>query len=243
MRIGTILKLAALALQACCWLVVRPTTAPVTTGSITRHRNTAAARSTSTRRSTPTGRWTTSITAITTIPIQSSCTATTPGITPIPAGITATDRVRATSVTFGHFHYPWYRLGNRYVGGYRSWQYGHWRYDSGAHERFDNRNRVRQIDARLRELETRRSLSIRSQRPDRQLTPRTAPWMPATRPRATAIRRNEPSAPTGQRPVGSSPPRSSRQRSAEREPARAPTRSRPPQSRPRSDRRERRERH
>ena len=166
---------------------------------------------------------------------------------------------------FGHFSYPWYRLGNRYAGGYRSWQYGHWRDDSGAYDRFDVHNRVRQIDARLRELETRRSLSIRSQRPDRQLTPRTSPWMPATG-RGTAIRRNdprrrpattppashdgrarqqtaEPSAPTRQRPVDRSPPRRRPQRSTEREPARAPTRSRPPQSRPRSDRREQRERH
>ncbi|MDZ7791951.1 MAG: hypothetical protein U5L08_15925 [Xanthomonadales bacterium] len=95
---------------------------------------------------------------------------------------------------FGHFRYPWYRLGNRYAGGYRSWHYGHWSDDPRAHERFDNSNRVRQIDARLRELETRRSLSIRSQRPDRHLTPRTAPWMPATG-RGTAIRRNDPRRP------------------------------------------------
>lgn len=83
---------------------------------------------------------------------------------------------------FGHFGYPWYRHGNRYAGGY-PWHYGgHWGYDS--------RNRVRQIDARLRELETRRSLSIRSQRPDRRLPQGASAWLPATG-RGSAIRRDD----------------------------------------------------
>ncbi len=90
---------------------------------------------------------------------------------------------------FGHFRYPWYRLGNRYAG-YRSWHHGHWDHDRHPRERYDGRNRVRQIDARLRALETRRSLSIRGQRPDRRLTPRTSPWLPATG-RGAALRRDE----------------------------------------------------
>lgn len=91
----------------------------------------------------------------------------------------------------GHFRYPWYRLGDRYGGGYRSWPYaGYWGFDPYSRERFTSGDRVRQIDARLRELETRRSVAIRDQRPDRRLTPRSSPMLPATR-RGAAIRRDE----------------------------------------------------
>jgi len=77
-------------------------------------------------------------------------------------------------------HYPWYRHGKRYAG-YQPWRFGGYLgfgYDS--RNRYDNRSRVRELDARLRELEMRRSLAARNQRPDRQLRPRAAPWLPAT---------------------------------------------------------------
>lgn len=90
----------------------------------------------------------------------------------------------------GRFHYPWYRFGNPYAG-YHPWysggylSFGYYGHDHGNH-----RNRVRELDARLHQLETRRSLAVRSQRPDRQLVPRAAPWLPATG-RGAAVRRGD----------------------------------------------------
>lgn len=88
----------------------------------------------------------------------------------------------------GRFHYPWSRYGNHYAG-YRPWYSGAYlSFGYHRHERSSGRHRVREINARLHELETRRSLAVRSQRPERQLLPRAAPWLPATG-RGSGVRR------------------------------------------------------
>ncbi|NBB93872.1 MAG: hypothetical protein GVY32_11980 [Gammaproteobacteria bacterium] len=79
--------------------------------------------------------------------------------------------------------YPWYGHGG-YYSHYQPWRFGGWyafgRYD---HDRWP---RVRQIDSRLAELETRRSLAVRAQRPDRttMLVPAVSQSLPATSRRA-----------------------------------------------------------
>lgn len=62
------------------------------------------------------------------------------------------------------YRYPWYTYGPHYRH-YRPWYVGG--YFSFGDDRRSQADRVRQIDARLSELETRRSLAVRSQRPDR----------------------------------------------------------------------------
>jgi hypothetical protein len=82
---------------------------------------------------------------------------------------------------YGRHYYPWTRFGGRYAG-YHPWRPGlflSFGYFDG--HRHDRRDRIHELDARLGELETRRSLAVRSQRPGRGLTrPVTGPWIPAT---------------------------------------------------------------
>lgn len=90
----------------------------------------------------------------------------------------------------GRHYSPWYRYGDPYAG-YRPWYSSiHLSFGSYRHDHRDNRYRVRELDARLRELETRRSLAVRSQRPDRQLMPGAGPWLPASS-RGGAVRRGD----------------------------------------------------
>jgi hypothetical protein len=83
------------------------------------------------------------------------------------------------------FHYPWYRFGDHYRR-YRPWTsgvyltFGDYRQSQPGRLDPQQMQRVRELDLRLRELETRRSWAIRSQRPDRRLTPGASAWAPAT---------------------------------------------------------------
>lgn len=77
------------------------------------------------------------------------------------------------------YHHPWYGYGSRYRY-YQPWYVGG--YFSFGDHRSSQRHRVKQLDARLHELETRRSLAVRSQRPDRTaLMPRVSQRLPANR--------------------------------------------------------------
>ncbi|RFF30984.1 hypothetical protein [Wenzhouxiangella sediminis] len=87
-------------------------------------------------------------------------------------------------------HYPWYRYTDRYAG-YRPWRSGiHLSFGYYDYDRRVTRDRVRELDARLDEVQTRRSQAIRDQRPDRRLLPGASPWLPATG-RSAAYRRDE----------------------------------------------------
>lgn len=95
----------------------------------------------------------------------------------------------------GRLYYPWYRYTDRYAG-YRPWHSGiyltsGYRYNNRYDNRHNNRQlRVRELDARLHELETRRSLAARGRRPERGLVPSASPWLPATG-RGAAYRRGD----------------------------------------------------
>jgi len=133
----------------------------------------------------------------------------------------------------GRLYYPWQRHTNRYAG-YRPWQSGrHLSFGYRDHSRHRDPHRVRELDARLRELETRRSLAVRGQRPERALVPAASPWLPATG-RSAARRRGDlqrpPRSGPGTRTIGERSAES-RQRRIERlravdRSARTPQRSR-----------------
>lgn len=90
----------------------------------------------------------------------------------------------------GRYYYPWYRYPDRYSG-YRPWRPGvHLSFGYSGGDRLHPYNRVRQLDDRLRALDTRRAVVARDQRPDRRLLPGASRWLPATG-RGAAVRREE----------------------------------------------------
>lgn len=90
----------------------------------------------------------------------------------------------------GRLYYPWQHYTNRYAG-YHPWRSGMYlSFGYRDHVRHSHPQRVRELDARLHELETRRSLAVRGQRPARRLVPGASPWLPATG-RSAAWRRDQ----------------------------------------------------
>lgn len=118
----------------------------------------------------------------------------------------------------GRLYYPWQRYTNRYAG-YHPWRSGiHLSFGYRDDSRHNAPHRVREVDARLRELETRRSLAIRGQRPARPLLPAASPWLPATG-RSAAWRRDQlrrPPRATGSRSADQRQDRIERLRAADR---------------------------
>lgn len=110
------------------------------------------------------------------------------------------------------FHVPWYRYPDRYSS-YQPWRAGtrvSFGYTSRGRyvQQGATHDRMRDINARLRDIESRRALTVRNQRPDNRLVPGAAPQLPATGRGAAAIRdgRSMPSLPargayTGRRDV------------------------------------------
>jgi hypothetical protein len=105
----------------------------------------------------------------------------------------------------GRLYYPWNRYGSRYAG-YQPWRTGvHLSFsytygfgDFGWRRPERDLHRVRDIDARLNELQTRRSFAIRSQRPDRDLVPVVQQRFPVTHRRGVggaSLRRDTPQYP------------------------------------------------
>lgn len=97
------------------------------------------------------------------------------------------------------YHHPWYAYGPHYRH-YRPWYVGG--YFSFGDYRRSHAHRVRQLDARLHELETRRSLAVRSQRPDRTvLIPNVSQRLPANRRTPNGQRLEPARSPALQRPA------------------------------------------